>query len=235
MLVAFDIDLTLTVPCHPACYYPNLQRYKALLDRHLMAKRMVSCLSEVEEDQALTLGTQLPGQKLIEKNTPALIATLQKQGIKTIALTASLSDGVPGLPNLQVNRYTHLKQLGIDFSQTFAIEDGSFLHFPPHNNHYPAYHQGILYANGGKRTSNKGAVLVALLKKLDWKPRQVVMIDDLSSNLKDIEKALKSFDATIHFIGIEYDGGKNYVPEQITKKDMLDYWQAIIKQVKKCT
>lgn len=232
MLVAFDIDMTLTVPSHPACYYPNLLRYKSVLARYLLMKRIISCLSEIEYDQTLTLGTQLPEQQLIEQNTPAFIAWLQQQGIKTIALTASLSGGVPGLPDLKANRFKSLQKLGIDFSQTFAIANGSLLEFPPHNHHYPAYHQGILYANGGKRTSNKGAVLVAFLKKLSWRPTQIVMIDDLPSNLEDISNALADFDSTIQFIGIDYHGGKNYMPEQATKKDMLDYWQAIVKKVR---
>ena len=232
MLTAFDIDMTLTTPKHPACYYPNMQQHKSVISRHMLFQRVFSCISKTEEDKVLTLGTQLPAQQLIEEATPALIASLQERGVKAIALTASLSGGVVGLENLKRRRFERLKQLGIDFSKTFPHEDILFSEFPPHNNHYPIYHQGILYANGANKATNKGAVLVALLKKVAWRPRQVVLVDDLVGNLRAVEQALAAFDPTIQFIGIEYHGARAYAPEGITKSGIITYWKNIISQVK---
>ncbi|MEL6607041.1 MAG: DUF2608 domain-containing protein [Bacteroidota bacterium] len=232
MLVAFDIDMTLTTPQHPACYYPNMQRYKNAISRRMLWQRLFGCISKTQEDKVLTLGTQLPSQQLIEADTPALIASLQKRGVKSIALTASLSGGVEGLENLKERRFEGLQQVGIDFSKTFPHEDILFSEFPPHNNHYPIYHQGILYANGGNGANNKGAVLVAFLKKVGWKPQKVVMVDDLVGNLTAIAQALAAFDPNIQFIGIEYHGAQTYAPEGITKKEIITYWKDIISRVK---
>lgn len=232
MLVAFDIDMTLTAPQNPACYFPNMRQYKAVIGRHMLFQRVFSCISKTEEDKVLTLGTQLPSQQLIETNTPALIASLQQSGVKAIALTASLSGGVEGLDNLKERRLVGLQQVGIDFSQAFPNEDTIFSEFPPHNNHYPTYHQGILYANGGNGANNKGAVLVAFLKKMGWTPRQVVLVDDLVANLTAVKRALASLDPTIQFIGIEYRGAQAYAPEGITKREIIAYWKNIVSQVK---
>lgn len=232
MLVAFDIDMTLTVPQHPACYHPNVQQNKIAIGRHMLLQRVFRCMSKTEEDKVLTLGTQLPAQQLIEANTPALIASLQARGVRSIALTASLSGGVAGLRNLKERRLEGLRQVGIDFSKTFPHEDILFSEFPSHNNHYPIYHQGILYANGGNGANNKGAVLVAFLRKVDWVPRQVVLVDDLVSNLTSVARALAAFDPTIQFIGIKYNGAQTYAPASITKKEIVTYWKNMISQIK---
>ena len=232
MLVAYDIDMTLTAPEHPACYYPNMQRYRNAIGRRMLWQRLFGCISKTQEDKVLTLGTQLPDQQLIETDTPAFITSLQDREVKTMALTASLSGGVEGLENLKERRFAGLQQVGIDFSKTFPHEDMLFSEFPLHNNHYPIYHQGILYANGGNGANNKGAVLVAFLEKVGWKPQQLVMVDDLTSNLTDIAKALTVFDPSIQFIGIEYQGAQTYVPESITKKEIITYWKDIISRVK---
>lgn len=231
-LVAFDIDMTLTAPQHPACYYPNMRQHRVAIGRNMLLQRVFSCISKTEEDKVLTLGTQLPSQQLIETDTPALITSLQQSEVKTIAFTASLSGGVEGLGNLKERRFEGLKQVGIDFSKTFPYQDIVFSEFPMHNNHHPIYHQGILYANGGNGANNKGAVLAAFLKKIAWTPRQVVLIDDLVSNLTATKQALANFDPTIQFIGIEYRGAQTYAPEGISKRGMISYWKKIISQVK---
>lgn len=232
MLVAFDVDMTLTAPQHPACYYPNMQQYRAVIGRHMLLQRVFSCISKTEEDKVLTLGTQLPKQQLIEAETPTLIDSLQKSGAKAIAFTASLSGGVEGLENLKERRFKGLQQVGIDFSKTFSHQEIIFSEFPLHNKHYPIFHQGILYANGGNGANSKGDVLVAFLKKVAWTPRQVVLVDDLASNLTVTAQALAAFDPTIQFIGIEYRGAQTYAPEGITKRDIIAYWKNIISQVK---
>ncbi len=82
-LVAFDVDMTLSMPWHPAGHHPNLQKHSLVLQNNLGA------LSEVEEDKILTLACQISGQQLAEANTPTIIQTLQQQEIATVAFTAS--------------------------------------------------------------------------------------------------------------------------------------------------
>mmetsp|Transcript_10489 Transcript_10489/g.24298 ORF Transcript_10489/g.24298 Transcript_10489/m.24298 type:complete len:268 (-) Transcript_10489:4893-5696(-) len=224
-LVAFDVDMTLTVPQHPACYYPNMEKYKLVL------KRFFEPLNDLEEDKVLTLAAQMPGQQLAEKDTLVVIKALQQQDIKTIALTASLSGWLEGLGNLQVRRFQDLKALGIDFQEAFPQQEILLTTFPPHNDNHPMYHQGVLYANGGRGASNKGAVLVAFLRSVQCQPQQIIMVDDRMHNLTDIKQALIAFDPTIQFTGIIYHGAETYAPENITQQAMIAYWGSIVDRV----
>lgn len=224
-LVAFDVDMTLTVPRHPACHHPNMKMHQAALE-HLLKP-----LSEVEEDKTLTLATQAPGQQLAEKDTPVVVKTLQNQGITTIAFTASLTGALEGLGHLQERRFQDLQALSMNFQSAFTFQELLLDELPANNHNHPAYHQGILYANGGRRASNKGAVLVAFLQRAGWKPQRIVMVDDLLKNLTYIAQALTIWDPTIEFVGIEYHGAQTYASQNITEEHFVAYWQGIIDQV----
>ena len=104
-LAAFDVDMTLTVPQHPACHHPNIKKHYALL------KKFLAPLNELERHKTFTLAVQAPGQQLAEANTPVVIKKLQQRGITTIAFTASLTGVLEGLGNLPRNRFQELKAL----------------------------------------------------------------------------------------------------------------------------
>lgn len=53
VLVAFDIDMTLTQPDHPAVYYPSLKKYGDI------SKKIMGSLTPEQKDFASTLTTQL--------------------------------------------------------------------------------------------------------------------------------------------------------------------------------
>ncbi len=224
-LAAFDVDMTLTVPWHPACHHPNMETHRAVL------KKLLNPLSELEKDKTLTLATQAPGQQLAEKNTPIVIKALQQQGVTTIGFTASLTGYLVGLGLLQKRRFQDLQTLGMNFQSAFTFQELLLNELPTHNYNHPIYHQGILYANGGKGPSNKGVVLIAFLQKIGWKPQCLVMVDDLLENLTDIAQALAIWDPTIKFVGIEYKGAQTYVSKNITEEHFVAYWQGIINQV----
>ena len=226
LLAAFDVDMTLTVPRHPACHYPNLKQHKRIL------QALLEPLNEVEEDKIITLGAQQPGQMLAEKNTPSTIQKLQHQGIKTIAFTASLTGELVALGIVQSLRFRDLQALDMDFRPAFDTQDFLLPKIPSYNENHAMYHQGVLYANGGRGERNKGAVLVAFLQEIKWKPEQIVMVDDVPKNLTDIVEALDDFDPTIQFLGIDYHGARMYAPEAISEEAFARYWQAVVDQVR---
>ncbi|XWN35040.1 MAG: DUF2608 domain-containing protein [Roseivirga sp.] len=224
-LVAFDVDMTLTVPKHPACHYPTLEQHRNVL------KEILAPLSIQEHDQVMTLAVQKHGQQLADPDTLPTLEALQQQGLKTMALTASLSGNLVGIGNLQERRFQDLYDLGIDFRTAFAQPEILLEEIPVHNDHHPIYHQGVLYANGGRTRSNKGAVLVAFLKRVGWKPQHVVMIDDKIDFLNDVAQALPTLDPTIQFTGIEYHGAQTHTTETITEEAFVAYWQACVEEV----
>ena len=224
-LAAFDVDMTLTVPQHPACHYPNMKKHYTVL------KKLLEPLSEVEEDRTQTLAIQAPGQQLAEANTPAIIKAIQQQGVTTMAFTASLTGDLVGLGDLKERRFQDLQALDMDFRAAFTFQELLLHEIPAHNDNHPAYHQGILYANSSRGASNKGAVLVAFLQRVGWKPQHIVMVDDLLKNLTDIAQALATWDPAVQFVGIEYHGAKTYASKDITEEHFVGYWQEIIDQV----
>lgn len=224
-LAAFDVDMTLTVPQHPACHHPNIKKHYGVLEK------LLAPLNELERHKIFTLAIQAPGQQLAEVNTPVVIKKLQQRGITTMAFTASLTGVLEGLGNLPRNRFQDLKALEMDFQSAFTFQELLLHELPTFNDNHPAYHQGVLYANGGEGASNKGAVLVAFLQRVGWKPQHIVMVDDLPKNLTDIAQALAAWDPAIQFVGVEYHGAQTYASEDLTEACFADYWQATIDQV----
>lgn len=104
--------------------------------------------------------------KLIEEITPQIISQLQNQGVKVMALTSR---------NLILLKATlrQLKSLKIDFSKTSPFEDSKY------------FHEGILFANNNYP---KGKALLNYLKDVDFKPKRIILVDDLKKNLDSVCK-----------------------------------------------
>jgi hypothetical protein len=240
VLVAFDIDMTLTQPDHPAVYYPALIKYKEAY------KKVLSSLTPEQKDLVSTLTTQEVPQKLVDPKTPGIIKALQEQGIKAIALTASLSGKIKGFKNkMAIIRRDQLQKMGIDFTQSFKdfCKVVTFSEFKLYAGGYPLFYHGILSTNGEKGAS-KGDTLVAFLKhiglyyerktlKPGYSPRIIVFVDDKKKHLENVETALKTYDPSIQFIGIEYKGAYEYAPQEISQAAFEQFWQDFAVQVKK--
>lgn len=218
-LVAWDVDMTLTVSKHPALYYPNMAKHKAVLHK------IFEPFNTLEKDRVWNFATQTHEQQLTEENIPAIIRSIQAQGIKTMALTALLTGRLGNLERGEVLRFQKLQALGIDFRQAFADTAFVLADIPAYNGHHPVYHQGILCANGEEGQHTKGTVLVAFLQRVSFSPQLVVMVDDIRKNLEDIQQALVAFNPAVQFIGITYLGAYTYAPEGISEKALAAFWQ----------
>ncbi|HUX80605.1 MAG TPA: DUF2608 domain-containing protein [Alphaproteobacteria bacterium] len=234
VLVAFDIDMTLTQPNHPAVYYPAIKKYVDVY------KKILGELTPEQKDLAATLTTQIVPQKLVEEETPQIIKALEQQGIKVIALTSSLAGHIKGYKDqVIVLRKDQLNKMNLDFSNSFKdfINVATFSEFRKYAGGYPMFYDGILSANGESNIS-KGEALNTLLDhiskvgKSSYHPKVVVMIDDKKKHLEDVEKHLKSLDPSIQFVGIEYEGAYTYAPQDISKEDFQKFWQDLANQAK---
>lgn len=245
ILVAFDIDMTLTQPNHSAVFYPALRKYADLY------KEILGKLPPVTKDLASTLTTQILPQKLVEKTTPKMIRQLEQEGFKLIALTSSLAGHIHGYRDkMVVIRRDQLQRMGIDFTKSFKnyCLVSAFQNFKPYAGYFPTFFHGILSTNGEKGAS-KGEVLVAFLKHVGphregkaygsmgpgggFYAKGVVMIDDKQKHLEDIEAAVKEYDPSIQFIGIVYEGAYTYAPQDISKEDFQKFWEGIAKQAQR--
>ena len=164
LLIAFDVDMTITQPDHPALFYSSLIKYKESY------QAIVGNLTPEQKDIMLTLTIFQP-QRLVEENTPEVIKNLQ-QVYKVIAFTNSLSK-----QDVIERRINVLDGFGIKFSQNISgIKDVTLNDIKVYNNCHPLFTKGILFGNGDAQ--GKGIVLCAFLKRLKKMPKVVVVIDD---------------------------------------------------------
>lgn len=229
ILTAFDIDMTLTQPDHPAAFYPNLKKH---IDIY---KRVMSSLTSEQKDLTSTLTIQLP-VRLVEQNTPEVIKSIQRKGIDSIAFTAMLTGLPKGISKINDRtekiRFNSLNSLSINFENSFKEREIIFNDVSAHNNNYPVFFRGILCSNGEKGKDGKGAVLVAFIKKTTISPKVIILVDDKKKNLEDVEQYLKAHDPTIQFIGIEYQGAFTYAPKDINAKDFERFWENMANEAK---
>ncbi len=200
-LAIFDVDNVLTIPAEPAFQMPNMKRFSNTF-------RMVyKALSHEGQDAFLNLIVQRYPSLLVEGGTPRLIQDLSERGFRPIALTGSWNGQSPLVGNFPDYRYSVLRTMGIDFSQSFPeLTCSVFEDLPSHRGSYPSFQKGILYANG--IAMDKGVILERFLEALDWEPKMVIFVDDSRQNLEHVEQALKPWG--INFLGLEYTGAKDY-------------------------
>ena len=182
-LVIFDIDTTLAELEFDAG--SDLWFY-AMFKRGLEEGKTPEQV--VKELMPLWLSIQLVSWlKPIEKVAPFLVKDLQRQGFKTIAITAR------SLPS--TNRtIEQLKAIDIDFSVSGLVQEELSLKLD-----YPCKHQnGIVFVG----LNHKGKVLLTLLDYVGYHPKRVVFIDDKMKNINAVKEAVEA--RGIEFFGLRY-------------------------------
>ena len=229
-LLAFDIDMTLVVPNHPAAFFPNIKKY------HDIMKECFLGLDSEQLDVVLNLLVLNLPQKVIEEDASKIIAQYQQQGIKTIAFTACLSGKLGEVDRIEQVRYETLKSLGFSFSKTFpAIQDETLEDIPQYRSHHPVFYKGILVSNGERGISCKGRTLISFLNKFHFSPQVIVLVDDKRKNLEDVERALKDYNNSIRFVGIEYTKGLSFEEGAISETAFRAFWSDLTMKSKKIT
>ncbi len=227
LLLAFDIDMTLTRPSHSAIAPVTRAKYTNEY------QAIVGNFFETHSELFRTLSIDLPSC-LVEPHTSEIIQNIQKKGIKIIAFTAGLTgEREHNSITFEERRYQNLLRLGIQFDKSFPQEERIlFTECESYRNQYPVFYRGILFSNAkkGETTDSKGRVMVVFLKRLKLTPQVIIMVDDKKKNLKNIDTFLKNYDSTIQFIGIEYQGILHHPPEEITLEDFRHFWVHFLNQ-----
>lgn len=214
-LVVFDVDDVL-ISAKDACFRPK--RLKHLFKVIQQKYDEIPLEEHPALDEKLSLCYLSPERGLIEKDTPQLIANLQKQGIKVIALTHCPTGKYGLISSIESWRINHLKSFGIDFSRSFpSLGRHSFDQLankrPP-----PLYDSGVLFSYGYE----KGEVLVAFLKHVQWTPKRIIFFDDLVGNHQSVSRSLDGLG--INYTGYHYQG-TNIDSSEIEPETELDLMQ----------
>ncbi|NGX52802.1 MAG: hypothetical protein KR126chlam5_01107 [Candidatus Anoxychlamydiales bacterium] len=180
-LLLFDLDNTIMEPIQELgsdqWFFHQMKKYEnSGLDKN---QALEKTLIDWHEIQAITK------VKLVEKDIKNILENLQMKNTLVMGLTTRDSD-------FSLAAIKQLDSLKIDFSktapkkETFYFENGVL------------YKKGILFAKG----IEKGRVLDQFLKKINFKPKSVVFIDDKLNHLDDVEKFCKK--SKIKFLGLRY-------------------------------
>lgn len=126
---------------------------------------------------------------LVEDTTPDLIDNLQNKSIKVIALTSCPTRPFGIIKSFEKWRLNHIENFGINFQKSFPEEKRFvFENITSYNVPPPVYNKGVIFAEG----FSKADVLSAFLAKTNFKPSKVIFIDDMYSNLQEMEDKLSA-------------------------------------------
>lgn len=214
VLCAFDIDFTLIQPDHPACYVPNIQKHLQIL------KDIENKHPKIDPSVAFSHIFAEP-QRVVDNGIYALLEKLKN--VPRIAFTATATGPFENVKRLEVLRYEQLLEKHLQFNCNAAEDDFVLEECPSYRGTKPIFYKGVLCSNSERGTTTKGSVLCAFLRKLNWVPKLVVLVDDRSKNLRDTYAALKKDFPHTKFIGIRYLGAHDYCPRGISPKDYRDY------------
>ena len=123
----------------------------------------------------------------VESSTVSIVKDMQKRGIKVIALTASNTGEFGAIENMQQWRVDNLKEVGLDFSNSFAGKEIIFKDLPAQFGFHPVFYKGILCA----ARNPKGLVLRDFIDRIDWKPSKVIFFDDSYQHCKSVGAEMK--------------------------------------------
>lgn len=210
-LVVLDID-EVTMTDRDAILRPEGDplKFKLFNEYYSQAKNK----KEREEIQkTLSLSLVLAQKKLIEKELPQIIDSLQKRKIKVIALTSCPTKSFGVIKDCEQWRLDHVKSFGIHFDRSFPslkrfhLNEMSLDELPS-----PVYNKGIIFTEG----FSKADVLISFMRKMNFKPTQVVFVDDMYRHVKDMNAKLSHKD--IPHYEYHYQRVKNVEPTSLNER-----------------
>lgn len=195
-LVVFDIENTLTIPADTAFQLANIKEHRALI--HSVTKNWSS------EKKLVGLNySVLHESVLLDNATGNWIWMLQENDIPVMAFSNTLTSPLGTVTNPPLRKESLLRGLNVDLRRSAPHKNFIVLkECKPLFSTYPLYHNGILHGNGNQNT--KGEVFAAFLQQLDWKPKQVIFIDDTRPHVDSMKTALEKLG--IAYLGIHYTG-----------------------------
>lgn len=201
-LIIFDIDETLITPID-AILKPIARNFKGW--QKVPLDQFEHYLSIVFANTTYAL---------IDEAAPAFLATLHRQEISTMGLTASSTGCMGIIPSMTMWRCDQLSKLGINFSFC-AKEEYIFSELLNTTAHPPLFKNGILFTGDLQHPekSSKGLLLDAFLARSTLQPEQIVFIDDNLMHLEAVQQILDQ--RKIPFRGYQIDNPSPVFNEKI--------------------
>jgi hypothetical protein len=219
-LVIFDIDDTLIVP-EEKIFYPL---FKAVDDFDFSDTAFVKKLKEIYWQLAKSKEANVIFSKIkfipVEQKTIVLIKELQNRNVKILALTNGSLCKFIGIEIMKKLRFSHMNQVGLDFSSSFNIQELILENLPPLWGYSPIFYKGILYALG----SPKGTVLMEFLNKIVFKPDKVIFFDDLIEQCSSVSSTMEKLGIQCLCFPYRAEPKVKIKLDQKLVQKQFDYW-----------
>lgn len=203
VLIVFDIDdVIFSTEDHFAHPYGYLKFVE------LTNLALAKCSSDEEKEALMhkvSLSQVLSKRNLVEEEMPQFIQHLQKTGAKVIALTNFPRGKYGSIPKTEAWRRESLLKFGVDFHTDFFGSEYELDEIAKEGSVAPAFAKGIIFSYG----YSKGETLAAFLKKNQFTPSRVILIEDMLYHHHSVNSSLTELG--IPFMGIHYTAGhKNF-------------------------
>lgn len=196
-LVLFDVDETLILAADPILRPAARGIFNELAKKTIKNPELVPP-GTYEEHYFLGLILFHIQYALVDPKIIPLIESLQSKQIKTIAFTKLFTGPFGKIPSLEDWRIAHLRKLDIDFRCAFPHLFVKEVPGIGNEGKSALFKEGVLFANA----HDKGPVLSAFLKELDWAPKKVIFVDNRLDYLESVEEALEG--TGIDYLGLHY-------------------------------
>jgi tetratricopeptide (TPR) repeat protein len=224
-LVIFDVDETLT---HNPLTHSQPWFEKTEIGKNFIAhvKHHIQSQQNPADYEKLIRGKRMIQytDPLIEPEIVLIIKHLQDRGVKVIALTHMMTGSLRRtlIPSLPAWRYQKLKEVGIDFSQSFSDQEVWLTNLTSKFNRHPVLYHGILMTDD----FSKGQVLGEFLDIMHLTPKKIIFFDDRPEYVTSVQEEMKK--RGIPFQGFIYKG-MDTLPQNIDQ-NILDYQLQYLKE-----
>jgi hypothetical protein len=185
-LVVFNINNVLTISSQDAGSTPwaDEQINKLIEEKNLSKPHATNLFIPVWHDILVVTDVEL-----FDPDAEYIVNYLQKNGVKTIALTNRYTE-------MAYSTHRNLRSVGIDFAKNTPYPEDCWVDGITSPSKYI---EGILF-NG--LINFKGDTLVAFLKQINYTPKKLIYIEDKLKHLSQVEKCVSSLG--IPFLGIHF-------------------------------
>jgi hypothetical protein len=220
-LLILDVDYTLTQPSNPAFQQANF-----CLNPQMVKDFVKSVPDSIKSEFTSFIATSGEGQ-LLEEEAPSMIRTVKEKGARVLVISGILTGQWQDIPNIMDWRINNLRKLGIETSRFGFDQPYQFKDFPSYRGRYPEIKEGVILTNG--EGIKKHQALEAFFKKVGWRPKKIIFVDDSRPLIEQMADYMKQQD--ISFVGYEYKGAKQAKARSISKEDFEREWINLKKKL----
>lgn len=217
-LLLWDVDSTLIIPSDQVLK-PGNEDFLDELNAHY--------LSDKSEEELTALVSRIYHRMpfcLVDEQVVDLISNLQKRSIPMLGLTAMRTGSFGIIESMEIWRVNQLRSLRIDFSLVFPQHSGLHWQETTPYNGLPAFKEGIICCDH----LPKGIVLTTFLQKINWRPNDVLFIDDNLDFLQSVEGAMEALN--IPFTGVHYRAVEKMISPAVDKEMGHRQFQALVNR-----